>query len=410
MLSFIVRFLLLLDWEFLYQSVWNNSPGTMVSCYLTRHKNAHQSWGLLYTLSLQDAWWKLDGCGLTQQVLGATTVNFSRNVTDGCLKLIRVLNICSASSFNGYIHGRNRGSPCVSLNRLRPHRYIDNLSVPHRKPLLLIFAYLGAISATLFLLLPSSSVMWPVIGLLTCCANVGFGASIVAMNSYLPALARESKEVRQAWDDLVHYRLQPMAPEGEADSQETSFDSSAVTSELDEAYNTAISLSTSKISSFGIALGYTASIVLLSFTIIPVTMLHSSTFSLRLAIGMSGIWWAVMTIPAGVWLPSGAELKIVEGAVVNSHDTSPWRWSREVKGAWVRLGQMLRWREIKRLRNTFWYLASWFLLSDGKLFSYGLNLLFICLCQVLRLWHPLPSSSPKLLFTCLLPNLFWSAS
>jgi hypothetical protein len=29
---------------------------------------------------------------------------------------------------------------------------------------------------------------------------------------------------------------------------------------------------------------------------------------------------------------------------------------------------MLRWAEIKKLRNTFKYLAAWFLLSDGPLF------------------------------------------
>ena len=39
--------------------------------------------------------------------------------------------------------------------------------------------------------------------------------------------------------------------------------------------------------------------------------------------------------------------------------------SREIVRAWKRLGQMLKWREIKRLRNTFVYLAAWFLLSDG---------------------------------------------
>lgn len=42
-----------------------------------------------------------------------------------------------------------------------------------------------------------------------------------------------------------------------------------------------------------------------------------------------------------------------------------WSMSREIVRAWKRLGQMLRWREIKRLRNTFIYLAAWFLLSDG---------------------------------------------
>lgn len=45
-----------------------------------------------------------------------------------------------------------------------------------------------------------------------------------------------------------------------------------------------------------------------------------------------------------------------------------WRIRRQIIAAWKRLGNMLRWREIKKLNNTFRYLAAWFLLSDG-LFS-----------------------------------------
>ncbi|KAF8576741.1 autophagy-type protein 22 [Ramaria rubella] len=236
----------------------------------------------------------------------------------------------------------------------------------YRKPLLLTFAYLGAFSATFFLLLPSSSPIWPVVGLLACGANVGFGASFVALNSYLPSIARETKEVRQAWQALLNSRQQESEASGAQEMPFTSVDPLSPLTNGPEAYHAAVARSTSKISSFGIAIGYTAGIVVLISTLVPVTLLHSSTFSLRLAIGMSGIWWGVGTIPAGIWLPSGAALKSVEGAEdVRVKETRPWSWSGEIKGAWIRLGSMLRWREIKRLPNTFWYLAAWFLLSDG---------------------------------------------
>jgi UMF1 family MFS transporter len=42
-----------------------------------------------------------------------------------------------------------------------------------------------------------------------------------------------------------------------------------------------------------------------------------------------------------------------------------WTLRREVVDAWRRLGNMLRWENIRQLRNTFRYLAAWFLLSDG---------------------------------------------
>jgi len=45
--------------------------------------------------------------------------------------------------------------------------------------------------------------------------------------------------------------------------------------------------------------------------------------------------------------------------------TTKWTVRREVVDAWKRLGDMLRWENILRLRNTFRYLAAWFLLSDG---------------------------------------------
>ena len=71
-----------------------------------------------------------------------------------------------------------------------------------------------------------------------------------------------------------------------------------------EKYQAELSRATSRISSLGIALGYGAGICLLIVALIPVTMLHGSTFALRLAIGLSGIWWAVFTVPAALWLPS----------------------------------------------------------------------------------------------------------
>ncbi|GJJ14170.1 hypothetical protein Clacol_008431 [Clathrus columnatus] len=231
---------------------------------------------------------------------------------------------------------------------------------PHRKPLLLTFAYLGSISAILFSVIPSSSILWPLVGLLACGANVGFGASFVALNSYLPNLARETKEVREAYQELLAFRSQHLdqgPPNVIPNAGETP----------EQFYNSALARATAKISSLGIAMGYVAGILLLICTTIPVAALHSSTLSLRLAIGGTGLWWALGSIPAGIWLPNGSSLKLVEGAdlVVEQVDKRPWSWSREILNAWKRLGVMLRWSEIKRLKNTFWYLSAWFLLSDG---------------------------------------------
>ena len=242
----------------------------------------------------------------------------------------------------------------------------------------------------LFLLLPSTSPIWPASSLLGICANVGFGASVVAMNAYLPTLARTSEHVVKARqeihaavsseteqpaalrtsDDLEDDASAPLLASQEHPVREHG--QSAETQALRDTYNDALSKTTSRISSQGIALGYVAGILMLIIALIPVTLLHGTTFSLRLAIGLSGLWWALFSLPAAAWLPSGKGVKEAhveeEAWGGEGEQTAKESWSTwgEIVKAWKRLGNMLRWKEIKRLRNTFKFLAAWFLLSDGK--------------------------------------------
>ncbi|KAH7886587.1 autophagy-related protein 22-like protein [Phlebopus sp. FC_14] len=242
-----------------------------------------------------------------------------------------------------------------------------------RKPLLLTFGLIGAFSAILFLLLPSSSPLWILSAFLAICANVGFGASVVAMNAYLPSLASASPEVVKARIDLdefsriseptitpsLDFESEPVLAVGDDDDSTsspllgTSHDRSAAQKE----YHAALSRAISHISSLGIASGYGAGIILLLLALIPVAKLHGSTLSLRLAIGLSGVWWLAFSIPAAIWLPGVTHDATKSG--------SNWTVRSEVFAAWKRLGVMLRWSQIKRLQHTFRYLAAWFLLSDG---------------------------------------------
>ncbi|KAJ4490643.1 autophagy-related protein 22-like protein [Lentinula aciculospora] len=248
---------------------------------------------------------------------------------------------------------------------------------PHRKILLLSCAWAGALAAIFFLPLSSSSPLWFLSALLAVIANVGFGTSVVAMNAYLPSLARESPEVAIAYAELTHAEESAPVLEIEADDINEAVVQPLVRNTMtDEVlglktrYENELSRTTSRMSSFGIALGYSAGIFLLFVALIPVTMMKGSTFSLRLAISLSGIWWAAFSIPALVWLPSGRNslLSDDEDAIwVDTDAAAAGKWSlrKEIIAAWKRLGGMLRWSEIKRLRNTFKFLAAWFLLSDA---------------------------------------------
>ena len=194
-------------------------------------------------------------------------------------------------------------------------------------------------------------------------SNVCFGASIVALNAYLPSLARNSEEVTEAAAVLADFPESTGLSEETEDSENAGLLSSEIVpSALVDAkakYSEALTTATSRISSRGIATGYLAGIILLIIALVPVTKLKGSTLSLRLAIGMSGVWWGLFSIPAAVWLPSGSESTGVP------EKRTVWR---QILLSWRRLGEMLRWEEIKKLRNTFKYLAAWFLLSDGLSF------------------------------------------
>ncbi|KAG5643458.1 hypothetical protein DXG03_000890 [Asterophora parasitica] len=247
---------------------------------------------------------------------------------------------------------------------------------PHRKRVLLLFALLGAAAATVFLVLPSTSPVWFLAAPLAVCANVGFGASAVAMNAYLPSLAKESPEVHRIHTEIENSNgLSTTQRDSDEDPSRPSIDQPLIpralpTGELrglKAKHDAELSRVMSRISSLGIALGYGAGIFLLIVALVPVTLLHGSTFALRLAIGLSGIWWAVFSIPAALWLP-GSNSSRTEGADEWADEPildTKWNARREIVASWKRLGTMLRWKEIKNLRNTFKYLAAWFLLSDG---------------------------------------------
>lgn len=153
----------------------------------------------------------------------------------------------------------------------------------------------------MFLFLPSSSSVWLLCALLAVCANIGFGASVVAMNAYLPTLAKNSPEVVIISDDLQDHPEHDIDIDNRDDfihDEHASADDpllpappTELIQESRKTYDMVLSNAMSRISSLGIALGYAAGILLLILALVPVTKLQGSTFSLRLAIGLSGIWY-----------------------------------------------------------------------------------------------------------------------
>ena len=179
----------------------------------------------------------------------------------------------------------------------------------------------------LFLALPSSARIWPLVGILAMCANVGFGASVVAMNAYLPTLSARAPEVvalraaldaQRARDPVVGNALGLEGVETPLLAHAHAGADADGNGDARAAHDAQLSLTTARISAQGIALGYSAGIGLLLLALVPVTLMGGSTFSLRLAIALSGAWWACFSVPAALWLPAGA------CAGSSSRTTAPW--------------------------------------------------------------------------------------
>lgn len=256
-----------------------------------------------------------------------------------------------------------------------------------RKRLLVTSAYTGSISCSLILLFPSKPHSFtPLLtAIITVIGNAAYGTSIVCANAFLSGLARDDPEVqalsrahqsddsvdahtdleltysRASIEDEARHLLPAPLPERLLPAV-----TAISTSDLAETpaspspgpnghYNALLSLTISRISSIGTALGFLSGVSVLALLIIPVTLMGGTTSSLRVAVGVSAIWWAVFTIPAWRGLPGG-------GKSVDQHRATG---VSSLAHGWKRVATMIKPSEIKSLPNLFTFLLAWIFLSDG---------------------------------------------
>ncbi|KAH9817921.1 autophagy-related protein 22-like protein [Melampsora americana] len=201
-----------------------------------------------------------------------------------------------------------------------------------RKSLLVIFAATGSLSGMSFFFLKSSSTYWYSTSFFAILSNVSLGCSLVCLNSFIPSICKNQTEVSMRKERI----------ELEENPSES----------LIEEYDVILSHSISNLSAKGISIGFSAGILALFISLIPVTIREGDTTSLRWAVGSSGIWWAIFTIPAALWLPP-SNWKTLNRS---NQTLNPMK-------SWKEFGKMLKARD--RLKHTFYYLMAWFLLSDA---------------------------------------------
>jgi UMF1 family MFS transporter len=270
-----------------------------------------------------------------------------------------------------------------------------------RKTFLLCFAFVGSIATMLFLpVVPSVYLLGAVLAII---ANTCFGASFVLLNSFLPLLVRfhptvrypdsstENSFVGDDEDDLETPTQERIAHEAHwanhlshrenvldevADATTALLPSSVSAADLTSprvkssvAPSQELALST-KISSYGIAIGYIAALVVQTLGIVVVILFQSSNFGLRLVLFIIGAWWFVFTLPSARWLRPrpGPPLHLAP-------QTSKFRTALAYfTYSWKSLARTAT--HARLLKDVLLFLAAWFLLSDSIATVSGTAVLF----------------------------------
>jgi UMF1 family MFS transporter len=130
-----------------------------------------------------------------------------------------------------------------------------------------------------------------------------------------------------------------------------------------------LALST-KISSYGIAIGYIAALLVQTIGIVVVILFQSSNFGLRLVLFIIGAWWFIFTIPTARWLRPrpGPPLRLAP-QTSNLRTTLAYftySWKSLVRTA----------THARLLKDVLLFLSAWFLLSDSIATVSGTAVLF----------------------------------
>ena len=124
-----------------------------------------------------------------------------------------------------------------------------------------------------------------------------------------------------------------------------------------------------KISSYGMGIGYIAAVVVQVLSIIILRTTGSTLFSLRLVLFVVGLWWLTFTIPAAFWLRPrpGPALSFGKSGQKQTY-------FGYVTYSWKNLGKTIA--RARRLKDVLLFLAAWFMISDAVATVSGTAMLF----------------------------------
>jgi MFS transporter, UMF1 family len=173
------------------------------------------------------------------------------------------------------------------------------------------------------------------------------------LNAFLPLLVRNHPYLQSEAEDIPPQEegIYTVIPQDDTAPQ--------IQTEMAPPVTRQSLLLSTRISTQGIAIGYSSGVLLQLATIPLVILTGSTTKSLQLAVLVSGVWWLIFTIPAALWMRPrpGPPLP---ASKYSSH-------IRRIFGyivyGWKLIFATLQ--QAKRLKDVMFFLAAWFLLSDG---------------------------------------------
>lgn len=125
-----------------------------------------------------------------------------------------------------------------------------------------------------------------------------------------------------------------------------------------------------KISSYGVAIGYMAAVAVQVLSIVIIKTTGGSLFSLRLVLFVIGAWWLCFSIPAAMCLRArpGPPLSGL------GRDGKARTWMGFLAYSWINLGKTIL--RARRLKDVLLFLAAWFMISDAIATVSGTAILF----------------------------------
>ena len=248
----------------------------------------------------------------------------------------------------------------------------------YRKSLLLSFAFIGSAATMLFIVVVPKIYVFG--ALLAVISNTSFGASFVLLNSFLPVLVRRhpslhvvATEDEGRPSENLESTEAPVGLEQEEDRPTDFLLQPPSIRSSDTTVSAALQLST-KISSYGIGIGYIAAVIVQTLGIVIVLiaspLTKSTTLILRIVLFFIGFWWCIFTIPAALWLRPRPGPPLF----LQSDSKSKRSWSGYILYAWRSLFRTVM--RARRLKDVVLFLSAWFLLSDSIATVSGTAVLF----------------------------------